>query len=308
MSNHRFSFVGLLLFTLLLCMFAGSVVAQESETQVVTHELGETAVPVDPQRVVSFINFATDDMLALGVMPIGAVMQDANSFPLHLHDQLVAGAVTGVGTPFEPNLEVVVGLDPDLVIAQTDPTSEVYDELTAIAPTVMISSSVDWRERLRFVGGALNKSVEAEILLAEFDAKLAVVAAHLDTAVGDKTVLMLRSLPTEARVYAGASHSGSIIYDGLGLTRPEAVPADEYSISNISLEVLLEINPDIIFLMLSDFDQTGVVDTWSSDPLWQTLSAVQTGSVYPISLQNWLIDGITASNIIVDDVVDILVK
>jgi iron complex transport system substrate-binding protein len=41
----------------------------------------------------------------------------------------------------EPNLEVIAGLEPDLILAETFSQSALYDELSSIVPTVMYSNA-----------------------------------------------------------------------------------------------------------------------------------------------------------------------
>uniref|UniRef100_A0ACD5GN64 Uncharacterized protein n=1 Tax=Desertifilum tharense IPPAS B-1220 TaxID=1781255 RepID=A0ACD5GN64_9CYAN len=53
--------------------------------QMVQHVMGETCVPLNPQRIVTLDGFGLDALLALGVQPVGA----ANPFSSYLDDRLV---------------------------------------------------------------------------------------------------------------------------------------------------------------------------------------------------------------------------
>src|SRR3954467_8274121 len=68
-----------------------------SETRLVKHAMGESRVPVVPQRVVALDTDELDDALALGVTPIGTVLAIAGQ-PIQDYLQDRAGDIVIVGT------------------------------------------------------------------------------------------------------------------------------------------------------------------------------------------------------------------
>jgi len=79
----------------------------ESNCRIVKHAMGETCVPTKPQRVVTLDVVTLEDVLALGIKPIGTVTCVDWS---HLQNKLEGVENIGVG---EPNLEKVLALKPD---------------------------------------------------------------------------------------------------------------------------------------------------------------------------------------------------
>ena len=83
----------------------------------VVNALGnKVCVPEDPQRVVALLEGDINGLLALSVEPIGVTNgRGQMTPPRYLDDRLPADAVS-VGAFFRPNLEVILELQPDLIL------------------------------------------------------------------------------------------------------------------------------------------------------------------------------------------------
>ena len=69
------------------------------------------------------------------VQPVGNA--DNANYKVYVTDQAALDdSVTDIGTRSEPNMEAIAALKPDLIIANADNNSNVYDQLKAIAPTL----------------------------------------------------------------------------------------------------------------------------------------------------------------------------
>ncbi|NES98848.1 MAG: iron-siderophore ABC transporter substrate-binding protein, partial [Desertifilum sp. SIO1I2] len=152
-----------------------SVSSPSQDCQVVQHVMGETCVPLNPQRIVTLDGFGLDALLALGVQPVGA----ANPFSSYLDDRLVD--IPLLGRPQEPSLERIVMLKPDLILAFSWYHQPVYDRLSQIAPTVVydFNHGRDVQEIVRFIGQTLGKSETATQVLADYDGRLAAFRATM---------------------------------------------------------------------------------------------------------------------------------
>ena len=113
-----------------------------SAGRVVNHANGESVIPLDPQRVV--IMGSVIDAVALGVEPVGATLTgipqraNVNQLSPMMHDKTDDIAVLGHSN--QPNLESMVALAPDLILA-TQKAGNLYRRLAQIAPTVVIDAS-----------------------------------------------------------------------------------------------------------------------------------------------------------------------
>jgi iron complex transport system substrate-binding protein len=277
---RRVTRVGAALAATALLAACGSTAADESaaeepSTRTVEHAMGTAEVPVDPQRVVVLDTGELDDALALGVKPVGAVRIDVSTdFLSYLGDQ--TEGIEMVGTISEPNLEKIAALQPDLILSSTVRHEAIYEQLDAIAPTVLAPDLGDtWKENLRLYADALNKADEAEQLLADFEERAAVLGERIGTG---KTLSIVRFLPGQIRLYSDKSFSGVILTD-MGLKVPEAaVGADTYV--ELSPEQVTKAEADYLYVSTygpeEDTDQKAV----TGGPLWKTLTAVEAGEVH----------------------------
>jgi iron complex transport system substrate-binding protein len=249
-----------------------------TETRTVEHAMGTAQVPADPQRVVVLDTGELDDALALGVKPVGAVRIDVSTdFLSYLGDQ--TEGIEMVGTISEPNLEKIAALDPDLILSSTVRHEAIYEQLNAIAPTVLAPDLGDtWKDNFRLYAEALGKAEEAEQMLADFEERAAALGEKLGTG---KTLSIVRFLPGQIRLYSDKSFTGVILTD-MGLEVPTAaIGADTFA--ELSPEQVTKAEADYLYVSTygptEDTDQAEVV----GGPLWKTLGAVQAGEVHQLN-------------------------
>jgi iron complex transport system substrate-binding protein len=259
--------------------------AAESDTRSVEHAMGTAEVPAKPERVVVLDTGELDDTLALGVKPVGAVRIDVSTdFLSYLEGQ--TDGIEMVGTISEPNLEKIAALEPDLILSSTVRHEAIFEQLQAIAPTVLAPDLGDtWKENFLLYAEALGKTGEAEEMIADFESRAAALGAEIGTG---KTLSIVRFLPGQIRLYADQSFTGVILGDmGLEVPAP-AVGQDTFL--ELSPEQITEAEADYVYVSTygpeDDTDQAATV----GGPLWQTLSAVQAGGVH--ELDDDLLSGI----------------
>lgn len=268
-------------------------------TRTVSHSMGETNVPIDPQRVVVLDTGELDSVLALGVTPVGAVEAFAGAgLPSYL-DGMIEG-IELVGTIQEPNLETIVQLDPDLIISSKLRHEEIYDELSQIAPTVFAEAvGVVWKENFMLAGNALNKTKETEQIMMDYETRLATFQSTVGNP-NDIEVSMVRFTPTQIRIYEKANFIGTVLED-TGLSRPPA-QTDDVFMTEANKELITEMEGDIMFVTVYGNPAETAQEEFRSDPLWQQLEVVQAGEVYEVPDDYWMLGiGIIAANRVVDD-------
>lgn len=115
---------------------------QAHECRVVTHDMGESCVPIQPQRVIVLDTSALDAALFLGIRPIGSdSLNDLGYFSYS--DEDLSG-IELVGDSCQPSIEKILSLNPDLIIAylcRDESKDETYQRLSRIAPVVNVSRS-----------------------------------------------------------------------------------------------------------------------------------------------------------------------
>ncbi|OAB30925.1 ABC transporter substrate-binding protein [Paenibacillus macquariensis subsp. macquariensis] len=275
-----------------------------NEVRTVKHAMGETDIKGTPQRVVVLTNEGTEAVLALGIKPVGAVKSWTGS-PWYEHIKADMEGVQELGEEGQPNLELIAGLEPDLIIANKMRHEEIYEQLKAIAPTIESETlRGDWKLNFKLYAEALGKSEEADKQLAAFDTRI----EDFKTKAGDKlkdTVSVVRFMGGKTRVYHGDTFSG-IIFDQIGITRNDmTLKSKETFVDEITKERLPEVDAHRLFYFTYDTGDGKGNDTekeWINDPLWKGLSAVKEGRVYRVDDAIWnTAGGIKAANLLLDE-------
>jgi iron complex transport system substrate-binding protein len=269
----------------------------------ITHIMGVTSVPDQPLRIVALTNEATEDLLALGIVPVGAVRSaNANPWFDHIADRL--GDTVVVGEELSPSLEVILSLEPDLILGNKKRHEKIYDQLSAIAPTVYVENITgQWRDNLAFYAEAVGKSAEGETLLKSYQDRVSAIQVALGDRVAEK-VGLIRFIAGQNYAYNNDSFSGSILRD-IGFARPAA--QDKPGLAEpITAERIPELDGDRLLHFsyeTGDGGATNEARTWMASPLWQNLTSVKSGHLHGVSDTVWATaGGVMAAHLALDDI------
>ncbi|MEM7709693.1 MAG: iron-siderophore ABC transporter substrate-binding protein [Pseudomonadota bacterium] len=287
----------------LLLGLAASLIALPVFAAEITHAMGVTDVPDDPQRVIVLTNEGTEALLSMDVMPVGA----ANSWvgdPWYDHIDAAMEGVEPVGKENAVNLELIATLEPDLVLGNKQRHEEIYAQLSAIAPTV-VSERLrgDWQENFALYAAAIGRSAEGEAIMQAYRDRVAALSDALGAAK-EEEVSVIRFLAAQIRIYQKDSFSG-VLLDQLGFARPENQDVDDFAL-RVGKESIPDMDGDRIFHFTydtGDGDGSAAAADAMSDPLWQSLSAVQAGRVHAVQDTVWnTAGGVLAAHLMLDDI------
>ncbi|QFG00681.1 iron siderophore-binding protein [Psychrobacillus glaciei] len=296
----------------------GSDNKTEDTSYTVEHAMGQTTIKETPKRVVILTNEGTEALLAMGIKPVGAVKSWLGD-PWYDHIKDDMEGVEVVGTESEVNLEKIASLKPDLIIGTKMRQEAVYDQLSAIAPTVFSETlRGDWQENFKLYAKALNLEEKGNEVLDQFNTHLEDVKAKLGDKVNQE-VSVVRFMAGKSRIYYTDSFSG-VIFNQLGFKRAaqqaELFTADN-KLGNLAIEVGKEVIPkmdgDVLFYFTyAPQGDPAALDTakeWTNDPLWKNLNAVKTGNVHEVSDAVWnTAGGVIAANLMLDEIQAIFEK
>ncbi|QMV01601.1 ABC transporter substrate-binding protein [Devosia sp. D6-9] len=270
---------------LALALFAatGSLV----EAREVTHAMGVTEVPDAPKRVVILTNEGTEALLHLGVVPVGAAQSwDGNPWYDHLKAQLAE--TTALGTESAINLELIAALEPDLILGTKVRQEKIYDQLSAIAPTVFTETiGGEWQGNYQFYADTLGLSDKGKADLAAFADKTNRLRDALGDQVNDQ-ISLIRFSPGRTRIYYRNTFAG-VILDQVGFKRPPAQDKMEFA-DQVTKERIPEMGGDRIYYFSADDDNDEArvnLSEWIEDPLWLSLDAVKAGKAFRVSELFW---------------------
>lgn len=290
----------------------------QEKSYTVEHAMGSTTIKGTPKKVVILTNEGTEALLALGVRPVGAV-QSWLGDPWYDHIKNDMEGVEVVGVESEVNVEKIASLKPDLIIGNKLRQEQVYDQLSAIAPTVFSETlRGDWQENFKLYAKALNLEEKGNQVLSDFNQHIADLKGKLGDKVNQQ-VSVVRFMAGKSRIYYTDSFSG-VIFDKLGFKRAaqqEALFTPDNKLGLLAVEVGKEVIPkmdgDLLFYFTyAPQGDQAALDTakeWTNDPLWKNLNAVKSGHVYEVSDATWnTAGGVMAANIMLDDLEKILLK
>lgn len=292
----------------------------------IEHDLGETEICGQPEKVVTLSLHVLDLLLSLDVQPIacsmtlnvnaGEVFDNPTQQIPYLGNRLTTQPAN-LGDDHTPSLEKLTVLKPDLILGEVGRNADEYDVLSQIAPTLLWENRTDkgqWQESLRDIAAALDRQEKAEAVIQQYEARIAdaradfadVVAAHPKLLVLGANNLDEGFLVVEPDSY---------LSELLGEVGFQLIPPSSVNITPnapMSIEALPELNDaDIIIILGWDFDVSDGLETsnpsvdksasdvlethqkqnikrdWEENAIAQSLDASQKNRVYFATFYKW---------------------
>jgi len=277
---------------------------KEDTSYTVEHAMGTTTIAKTPERVVILTNEGTEALLELGVTPVGAVQSwTGDPWYDHIADEMIDTKVVGLES--EVNVEAIAALQPDLIIGNKMRQEGIYEQLSAIAPTVFADDlRGNWKNNFELYSKAVNKEEKGKEIIETYDSRI----ADLKEQLGDKLTMkvsMVRFMAGDVRIYQKDSFSG-VILDQLGFARPESQDVDDFAIKGATKEQMPLMDGDILFYFTyetGDGAASDLENEWLEDPLFNNLEVAQRGEVYKVDDVIWnTAGGVKAANIMLDDI------
>ena len=231
------------------------------------------SVPDGPGRIVAISTVATEMLFAIGAGDQVVAVDSLSTFPADAPVTDLSG--------FEPNLEAILGFQPDLVVLSYDPGDVVAGlEAAGVEPLLQEASMtiVDTYAQILALGEITSRVAEATALVGTMQAEMADLAASVTQR--DEPLSYYHELDDTLYTVTSATFIGEV-YALAGLVNA-ADPADadgsSWGYPQVSAEYLLDADPDIIFL--ADTKCCGqTAATIAERPGWETLTAVSTDRI-----------------------------
>jgi iron complex transport system substrate-binding protein len=259
-----------------------------------------------PQRIAMVAFPLVETMFALNAPPVAAPQVTVMSQWDSLKPYLAANSLIDLGSQTSINLEKLLDVEPELIIG-TRYNEEIYDELSKIAPVVLLDTqplSLDWRSVPREIAKVIGKEQDAEARIAQLE-WLIVQSRDKLLPYQEETFAFLALADKGSFGIFGKQNYPAYFDDqsGLGLHAPNGYPERT---GRISLERLAELNPDHIFLMKVPGIEKKLEDL-KGNSIWSALQAVKGGHVYFVDRSGFTV-GIVATEYGVKSVVKTLAK
>ena len=225
----------------------------------VTHQFGETAIPLEPERIAVLGLHEQDSLIAIGVIPVAVVgpQNSSDAFPpLWSQDSLLdAEILEPVGLDGDIDYSAIADLQPDLIMAtKADLSADQYERLSLIAPTVARpsgsnQSQFSWQAHAEFVGKVLGFDAEAsQAILVTQAAILDAIRPH--PALKGSTFAHLKVDREEVFKIAGGKSASARFFRQLGLAYPsnldDEIGGADWATLTEDLESLLDVDVLIV--------------------------------------------------------------
>ncbi len=278
-------------------------------TVTVTDVKGDVIIPANPQRIVD-LSGNSDILSILGYKVVGTANSDAydyTKFPTYLEKELAGAEILGYSMQDTMDIENVMNLNPDLIIISTV-QEKLYDQLSEIAPTVMIQlEALNWKDDIHTIAEIFGKTDAADAWIANYEAKAAEVGNQIKEKYGEDTsYLSFLASGGQFFVFTGAGF-GSVLYEDLGLKRPEGLPKqDDISLPVVTYEGLASIKADVIFAIATEEDKADM----DSNAIYNSLDTVVNGKVVNLPASPYFNQGYSCigRELLLDEISDMLGK
>ncbi|MFD1384905.1 ABC transporter substrate-binding protein [Rhodanobacter aciditrophus] len=237
--------------SIMALFISSSALAFTLEDNRTTHTFNHT-----PKRVVSLNWDLTEQVIELGIIPVGAT--EIQSYNEWVMQPPIPDQVPDVGTRAEPNLERIAALTPDVILA-TATQADIIPALEKIAPVVYLenyTADVNAGEvaiqQFVLLGKLFGQSELANQKIAELDNEFTRLKAQLTEAFGSDlpNVLPVR-LSDESSVFLFTENSTSdYVLKRLGLTNPIPLPAAQWGVTQKRIDVLKDVTNGYVLNIL----------------------------------------------------------
>lgn len=257
---------------------AAATAPSEADAFPVTVEAANGAVEISqrPERIVSLSPTTTEMLYAVGAGDQVVAVEENSDFPVGVPVTDLSG--------FDPNLEAIIGYEPDLVVL-TDDTNDVLAGLERVGVPALHTPAAETLEdvyaQIEQVGAATGHADGAAELVDDLRAEIdGLVARVPDEAAGatyyhelDAQLFTVTSDTFVGEVYALAGLEN--------VADPADADGQAAGYPQLSAEFLVDADPDLVFL--ADTECCGEsAETFAARPGFATMTAVEQGHVFPL--------------------------
>ena len=326
MKKSLKSLLFLALFAVLLvgCSSKGEDKAEDKgkaeENITITGVNGEVTLKKPAKKVVVLEWTYAEDLLAVGVQPIG--MADIEEYNNWVNiDAELSKDVADVGGRQEPNLEAIAALEPDLIIGTSFRHDGMIADLEKIAPTVIFNpypedEKMDLYQEMittfNEIAKVVDKKDEAKQVLADLDKKYEEAKTTIDNA-GLKTKDVVLTLAytgpqaPEVRVFTPNSMA-SIMLEKIGLNNIHIPDQFElYGSSTYNVEGLAKYE-DANYLYIVQADDNIYEKQLKDNAVWKNLNFVKEDRLYDLGGDTWLYGGPLSAETLLNKITSTMVS
>ncbi|MEF2244466.1 ABC transporter substrate-binding protein [Paenibacillus sp. IITD108] len=224
-----------------------------------------------PAKVVSILSSETEILYAIGAGEQVVGVDDFSNYPPEALEKPKVGDVT-------TNIEAVLALEPDLVLASSTMNTAAVEQLRALNINVYATDPKTYDEvaqKIELIGKIMNKQNEA-----------AAVAGHMLTVKSEVTDKIKDA--AKKSVFFDVSDgwtvgSGEFIDELISLAGGSNIAAEQQGWFEADNEMVIKHNPDVILFSSYGGDTNALVDGIAARSGWDAIEAVKNKAIFPIN-------------------------
>ncbi len=281
-----------LLITVAVALFATPSIAQDCRDgeRAFEHHVETTCIPESPERIASL----RGDQITTPLLDIGAPIALTVMNRMENGDTYVRGAADIFGQEFidasgvayfsdrnPVDIEALAAAEPDLIIGRVW-NEEIYDQLSLIAPTIIIPSNMPYLDHLSWLADAANMQETFDAELARYGQRI----AEAREVIGDPATITLSRFDIWEDGLWYYPNWGAIdqVIDDLGFSKPVIQAEATEGMNGVSVERIQEFDGDVLIASSAPrFGQTIPMLTAQWDeiaPFWRNLDGVKSGNLF----------------------------
>lgn len=230
----------------------------------------EATVEKHPTSIVSLSPTATEMLFAIGADDQVVAVDDQSDYP--------AGVPTTELSGYEPNVEAILGYEPDLVVASADSGDLVAGLKAADVPVLLLPAATGLEEsysQIERLGAATGHVAESAEVVGEMQTGIEAAVAKAPDVEG---MSYFHELGPDLYTVTGNTFMGEI-YGLFGMRSIADAKGDDYP--QLSSEYVVSADPDLVFL--GDNGCCGVTPGDVRErPGWEQMSAVRHGGIHVV--------------------------
>ncbi|MFB3888123.1 MAG: ABC transporter substrate-binding protein [Candidatus Bathyarchaeia archaeon] len=236
-----------------------------------------------PKRVVSLAPANTQVIFAVGAGDLVVGVTDYDHYPYNFSAWVEAGNMSSIGNYYQPAVEPIVALNPDLVIASLG-SVDAADQLRTLGYNVLTLNPENLdgiMANMITVGKATNHEAEARTAVASMQSRIDAVVNGVKTATTRPRVY--HEIWSDPYMSVGNGTFVDSIIKMAGGQNIFENATDAYPV--ISAEAIIEQNPDIMVFPT----QMGVESFWgnyttvANRPGWSAINAIKNNKLFTMS-------------------------
>jgi len=261
----------------LLCVLVLMLPVSTTGAVTVTDDFGCTVeITESPQRIISLAPSNTEILYTLGLENRVVGVTDYCNYPPEVAEKETVGGYSSV------DMEKVVALHPDLVVAADGNTEEVIDHLKGLGLTVISLHPPDIKgilHDIELLGQATGTEAEADALVADMRARMEAVQAKTEAASMRPSVA---HVVWHEPIYV--SGAGTFQDEQIALAGGRNAFGEIEEWGTVTLEHFITANPDIIIVNsgsgMGDSGENAIYAFFMQEERLKNLDAVKDGRVY----------------------------